>query len=689
MGLAILWPCVGWGQLQSFLTQPWSYSVNYTFGRGTTNPGPPLSGATTDLSYTTNDCPMPGEYAVSNRHDCPGMAVPLMKTGGYEIGGTFYYGYALTNGQPPGYMMLARFNPSPSPRILFSRTVTGLCGNRDYLFWVAIRNLVRSTCFVPDLVFTVETLSGTVIWSYSPGDLGQGYPGDNAKWYIGFYDTVFYPVVPFYGGTFTLPAGVNDVVVKITIEPSNAFSDCVAGLAIDNIELTPMGPDLLIGVPGNPNAYQTGACYKGNVPLVLNGTVLSGYAKFGTPDSIPATFANPAVQWQESLDQGYTWQDIPGETNLNISHVFTAPDTFYVRLRGADGADIDNLYCNVVSNLIKVDVDSLPSSYLFSSNSPVCEDSDVVFNLEGGATYSVTGPNGFLDASNKPHIYHPSLADSGWYYTQIVTFGGCQVTDSTHVVVRGPDVRISGDESICYGQPVRLQASGGVSYAWTPQTGLSDVQSPDPLASPPKTTKYQVQVRDGSGCSAFAAVTVALRDSLLKAAFSAPDVACPRDVVNFVDSSHGVLVGWAWDFGNGQTSSFKDAPSQVYAFSNEPIDYTVRLVVTDTSGCADTALRVVKSANNCFIAVPSAFTPNGDGSNDYLYPLNAWKATDLVFRVYNRNGQMVYETKDWTKKWDGRINGNAAPAGVYVWTLEYFDVEHRWQSQKGTTILIR
>jgi gliding motility-associated-like protein len=449
-----------------------------------------------------------------------------------------------------------------------------------------------------------------------------------------------------------------------------------------------MGPALDIGVPGNPDATLTAACYKGNVPLVLDAKWLSAYAKFGTPDSIPSSFVNPAVQWQLSLDQAYTWQDIPGETNLHLSHVFNAPDTFYVRLRGSDGADIGNLNCNLVSNLIKVDVDSTPIGSV-TSNSPVCEDSDVVFNLQGGATYLVTGPNGFSTDDPKAHVYHPSLADSGWYYTQIVSFGGCTSQDSVHVVIHGPKVTISGDESICYGQAVQLKAGGGGTYAWSPAAGLSNTSAAAPLASPVVTTKYQVKVTDQTGCGAFATVMVYLRDSLIQAAFSAPTVACPRDIVSFTDSSRGVLVGWAWDFGNGQSGMGKEAPSQVYPSDNQPVNYSVRLIVTDTAGCADTAVRIVTSANNCFIAVPNAFTPNGDGSNDYLYPLNAWKATDLVFRVYNRNGQLVYETRDWTKKWDGRINGTLAPGGVYVWTLDYVDADHKRQTQKGTTILIR
>ena len=95
-------------------------------------------------------------------------------------------------------------------------------------------------------------------------------------------------------------------------------------------------------------------------------------------------------------------------------------------------------------------------------------------------------------------------------------------------------------------------------------------------------------------------------------------------------------------------------------------------------------------APNCYISVPSAFTPNGDGLNDYLYPLNAYKATDLIFRVYNRYGQVIFETKDWTMKWDGTYKNQPQASGTYVWTLEFTEpISHKRIAQKGTTVLIR
>ncbi len=71
--------------------------------------------------------------------------------------------------------------------------------------------------------------------------------------------------------------------------------------------------------------------------------------------------------------------------------------------------------------------------------------------------------------------------------------------------------------------------------------------------------------------------------------------------------------------------------------------------------------------------MPTAFTPNNDGVNDFLYPLNGYKTADLVFRVFARSGQLVFESRSWTQKWDGKINGSPAMVGTYAWMLEYTD----------------
>ena len=100
--------------------------------------------------------------------------------------------------------------------------------------------------------------------------------------------------------------------------------------------------------------------------------------------------------------------------------------------------------------------------------------------------------------------------------------------------------------------------------------------------------------------------------------------------------------------------------------------------------------KTVQVYSSCYIAVPNAFTPNNDGLNDYLYPLNAVKAKQLHFKVYNRWGQLVYETSNWKQGWDGTFKGQLQSSGVYIWFLQYMDgLTNKPIARKGTVMLIR
>jgi gliding motility-associated-like protein len=180
-----------------------------------------------------------------------------------------------------------------------------------------------------------------------------------------------------------------------------------------------------------------------------------------------------------------------------------------------------------------------------------------------------------------------------------------------------------------------------------------------------------------------------------KAKFTGPSILCPTDLAVFKDTSAGQIINWYWSFGNGftfSTATPQNPPPQSYPetqFRDGQL-YPVELIVENNLDCFDTTSNELQILYNCYIAVPSAFTPNGDGLNDYLYPLNAYKALNLDFRVYNRYGQMVFHTTDWNIKWDGTINGNPQGSGTYVWTLNYTDSDTgKKVFQKGTTVLIR
>lgn len=191
-------------------------------------------------------------------------------------------------------------------------------------------------------------------------------------------------------------------------------------------------------------------------------------------------------------------------------------------------------------------------------------------------------------------------------------------------------------------------------------------------------------------CRDSSAIQTILLDNYLNAAFEVTAVVCPGDLASYKDNSIGNILVWHWDFGNGSTSLLQQPPPQTYPYSRVIRDVPVQLIVTNNIGCSDTATQTIKVVGNCYIAVPNAFTPNNDGLNDYLYPLNAYKAKDLIFKVYNRFGQLVFQTTDWTNKWDGKFKGQGADPATYVWILQYTHVDTgKRVEQKGTTILLR
>lgn len=179
-------------------------------------------------------------------------------------------------------------------------------------------------------------------------------------------------------------------------------------------------------------------------------------------------------------------------------------------------------------------------------------------------------------------------------------------------------------------------------------------------------------------------------DSPVTALFESSALVCPGDPAIILNKSVGLINTWLWDFGNGTTSNLQNPPPVFYTAANTIKDYTIKLVVSGGLGCRDSLSKKVKVINNCYIAVPNAFTPNGDGLNDYLYPLNAYKALNLTFGVYNRFGQRIFHTTDWTNKWDGTFKGQPADPGAYVWILTYTHIDTgKKTEQKGSTVLIR
>jgi gliding motility-associated-like protein len=234
-----------------------------------------------------------------------------------------------------------------------------------------------------------------------------------------------------------------------------------------------------------------------------------------------------------------------------------------------------------------------------------------------------------------------------------------------------------------------LPANGVDQWQWIVDTvAASSLLDPDIVESVfgPKTVQHIVS----NGFCSDTVTEIVNLDNLIKASFQAPNEVCPKDAVTINNTSIGHLVSWSWSFGDGETSTNQNPTSHLFPNTAAGKTYTVSLVVQDNLGCYDTTTQQVVKLQSCYITVPNAFTPNGDGKNDYLYPLNGFLATNLEFQVFNRYGQLVFETRDWSKKWDGTIGGRPQQTGTYMWTLRYTDgPSGKNFFLRGASVLIR
>ena len=121
---------------------------------------------------------------------------------------------------------------------------------------------------------------------------------------------------------------------------------------------------------------------------------------------------------------------------------------------------------------------------------------------------------------------------------------------------------------------------------------------------------------------------------------------------------------------------------------NTPMTYF--LTVTDSFGCrAEDSVHIRLTCNEDLVYVPNAFTPNGDNKNDEFKIRTYGLSQVRAFRVFNRWGEMVFETYDVSKGWDGTFHGEPCTPAVYVYYLEGTCANGQAVLKQGNVTLIR
>ncbi|MEO8732771.1 MAG: PKD domain-containing protein, partial [Flavobacteriales bacterium] len=165
--------------------------------------------------------------------------------------------------------------------------------------------------------------------------------------------------------------------------------------------------------------------------------------------------------------------------------------------------------------------------------------------------------------------------------------------------------------------------------------------------------------------------------------------------IPFTDQTSGAPSTWAWTFGDGGTAEDAD-PTHTYTF---PGTYSVVLNVEDIHGCSSTATHDVLIDPVYDVTIPNAFTPNPHGgsggsydptdlSNDVFYPFLRF-AKDLRMRIFNRWGELVFETTDIHRGWDGYYKGLLSQQDVYVYQLWVRFIDGKEVQRSGDITLFR
>lgn len=154
--------------------------------------------------------------------------------------------------------------------------------------------------------------------------------------------------------------------------------------------------------------------------------------------------------------------------------------------------------------------------------------------------------------------------------------------------------------------------------------------------------------------------------------FSPNDLDIYHTDVEFDNSSIDAVAQW-WSFGDGTYSSELE-PS--HSYPDSAAGYIVQLIVANDIGCLDTTYRIVPVDDIVTFFIPNTFTPDGDEFNNEYRPIIASgiDVTSYHFTVYNRWGEVIFETKDQHIGWDATFNGKFVMDGTYTWILEFKEI---------------
>jgi gliding motility-associated-like protein len=529
-------------------------------------------------------------------------------------------------------------------------------------------------------------------------------------------DSLYYELFqPFHGANQTVPMPQppnNPPYPLVTWNPPYSTIDMLGGTAPLVINPT---TGLLTATPGplgqfvvgmKVSEYRNGVFlsetkrdFQFNVVPCGNITVAALVAPNFSCESYTATFAN-----NSSGAGSYLWDFGDGTTTFDTSSSFTPsytyPDTgtyivTLVAYSALNPACNDTSYGTVtilpefIQNMSFL-IEACTQDVLFNSTTSLDSTGNVIFDWDFG--------NGLGNSNTQNPTY--TYPDTGTYTITLISYSptnpGCNDTGTVTVTVFpeftlngalndvpcSPDVNFFGSSSYDGLYPVNYFWDFGVLPITTDTSNIANTTYTYP--GPGTYSQTLIAYTDSPACGDTNLLQVVIYPDFVFD-YDIKDIRCTYGVEFIASSSlDGVVAtSYNWVFGDG-SSSTSPVDTHIYAASG---NYDISITINTANGCVDSYSTIIEKIALAEVFVPNAFTPNGDRENDVLFVRGG--IDELSFKIYNRWGELVFETEDQSIGWDGTYKGNPVDPGVFVYHLISKCSENEEIFKKGNVTVIR
>jgi gliding motility-associated-like protein len=265
---------------------------------------------------------------------------------------------------------------------------------------------------------------------------------------------------------------------------------------------------------------------------------------------------------------------------------------------------------------------------------------------------------------------------------------GCKATDEVIVsVVTKQPTSAGADIHICGSKSVILEASGGFQYEWSPVDGMENNQTSAPTVTVEQSTTFTVIIKQNDCFTDTLTQSVTVH-TMPKISLGADINASLREQVELsADTSNATGITWIPPINLSCDNCYNPI-----AYAERDIRYIARVTNEGCTAEDDIIIRVDCTEDNVWL--PTSFTPNGDGKNEYFYPRGVPQQAIEYMAIYNRWGQRIFEREHFaannpTDGWSGGLKGRLADVGVYTYIIRFACGGGKKLVLKGDVTLLR